>query len=156
MPTHALDRRIVLRASAALALAGATLFAWQGARAGPQYLRDGLALGGYDAVGYFDSGDAIRGDRRYAHDWNGATWHFASAGNRDRFAADPTAYAPEYDGFCAYAAASGYKADADPEAWSIVDGRLYVNYSAGIKRRWERDIAGYVAKADARWPSVNP
>ncbi len=123
--------------------------------AGPQHLRDGLAIGGYDAVGYFTEDRAVKGRADFAYEWNGAAWHFASAGNRDQFAADPTAYAPRYDGFCAYAAAQGAKADGDPEVWRIVDGKLYLNVSHRVQRRWERDIPGYVAKADAVWPSVN-
>lgn len=107
-------------------------------------------------MGYFESNDAIRGDSRFSHDWNGATWHFANAANRDAFAADPHVYAPQYDGYCAYAAAYASKANGDPGVWEIVDGMLYLNVSNRIKRRWQQDIPGYVARADTTWPSVNP
>jgi len=156
MNTLTPDRRAILRGGAFLALALATTLVWQTAHAGPQNLIRGLAIGGYDTVAYFDSDDAIRGDGRYAHDWNGATWHFASAANRDAFAADPHVYAPQYDGYCAYAAAYASKANGDPEVWEIVDGKLYLNVSNRIKRRWQQDIPGFVARADAAWPSVNP
>ena len=156
MNTHALDRRGLARVGAFLALTMAALLSWQSAQAGPQNLIDGLAIGGYDAVGYFESNDAVRGDSRYSHEWNGATWHFASAANRDTFAADPEAYAPQYDGYCAWAAADSYKANGDPEVWDIVDGKLYLNFSTGVQRRWQRDIPGFIASADAVWPTVNP
>ncbi len=156
MNTLELDRRILARIGVFLALTLAAMLSWQSAQAGPQNLIRGLAIGGYDAVGYFESNDAIRGDSQFSHEWNGATWHFASAANRDKFAADPEAYAPQYDGYCAWAAAGSYKANGDPEVWDIVDGRLYLNYSTGVQRRWERDIPGFIAQADAVWPSVNP
>jgi hypothetical protein len=86
--------------------------------------------------------------------WQGAAWRFASAENRERFEADPVAYAPQYGGWCAWAVAEGYTASTVPEAWKIVDGRLYLNYSRGVQRRWERDIPGNIARADANWPGV--
>lgn len=156
MKTRILDRRHFMFGCAILILVFATMLAWQGALAGSQYEIDDLAIGGYDAVGYFESRDAIPGDPRYAHDWNGATWHFASAANRDRFAADPQAYAPQYDGYCAYAAAYESKAHGDPEFWEIVDGKLYLNFNSGVQRRWQRDIPGFISRADTAWPSVNP
>ena len=156
MNTLTFDRRILARIGVFLALTAATLLSWQSAQAGPPNLISGLALGGYDAVGYFESNDAIRGDSQYSYEWNGATWHFASAANRDTFAANPEAYAPQYDGYCAWAAAQSYKANGDPEVWDIVDGKLYLNFNNRIQRRWERDIPGFIAQADDAWPSVNP
>ena len=151
-----IDRRLGLRAGLSLVIALAALMTWQTAQAGPPNLIGGLAIGGYDAVAYFQSNDAVKGDASHSYEWNGATWHFASAANRDAFVANPAAYAPQYDGYCAWAAASSYKANGDPEVWNIVDGKLYLNFSNGIKRRWERDIPGNIAKADVAWPSVNP
>lgn len=156
MTSLALDRRAVLRGSGFMLLAAAGILPARTTLAGSQNLVRGLAIGGYDAVGYFDANDAVLGDPRYALEWNGATWHFASAANRDRFAADPHAYAPQYDGYCAYAAAFSSKANGDPEVWEIVDGKLYLNLSDRIKRRWQQDIPGFIARADAAWPGVNP
>ncbi len=156
MNTLAFDRRVLARIGVFLALTAATLLSWQSAQAGSPNLIGGLALGGYDAVGYFESNDAIRGDSQYSYEWNGATWQFASAANRDTFAANPEAYAPQYDGYCAWAAARSYKANGDPEVWDIVDGKLYLNFSTRIQRRWEQDIPGFIAQADSVWPSVNP
>ena len=86
--------------------------------------------------------------------WRGATWHFASDANRALFEADPLAFAPQYGGWCAWAVAEGYTASTVPDAWSIVDGRLYLNFSRSVQRRWERDIPGNIARADANWPGV--
>jgi hypothetical protein len=82
------------------------------------------------------------------------TWRFASAAHRDRFAADPAAFAPRFGGFCAFGVAQGYKVDIDPEAWQIVAGTLYLNYSRGVHRRWARDIPGHLALAEAKWPGL--
>jgi hypothetical protein len=84
----------------------------------------------------------------------GANWRFASAENRDRFAADPERYAPQYGGYCAYAVSEGTTADIDPEAWKVVDGKLYLNLSKDVQKLWEQDIPGYIEKADANWPEI--
>ena len=86
--------------------------------------------------------------------YQGATWHFASAENRDLFAASPEAYAPQYGGYCAYAVGNGYTASITPEAWAVVGGKLYLNYSKGVKRRWESKRAEYIRTGDANWPGV--
>jgi hypothetical protein len=114
----------------------------------------GSAIRGYDPVAYFTENRPVKGSEKFAHSWKGASWRFASAANRDRFAADPERFAPRYGGWCAYGVAGGYKASIDPEAWSIVDGRLYLNYSSGVRRDWVKDTAGYIRKADGNWPSV--
>ena len=115
--------------------------------------RDG-AIRGHDAVAYFDQKGPVKGSKQFGHPWSGATWYFASAENRDRFAAAPEQFAPQYGGYCAYAVAEGNTADIDPAAWSIVDGKLYLNYSLRIRERWRRDIPGYIRKADGNWPAV--
>ena len=112
------------------------------------------AIRGHDAVAYFDQKGPVKGSKQFSHSWQGATWYFASAENRDKFAADPERFAPRYGGYCAYAVSNGYKADIDPRAWSILDGRLYLNYSLGVRDRWNRDIPGNIRKGDANWPAV--
>lgn len=126
------------------------------AHAQPRVFTDrGLAIRGHDAVAYFTAGRPVRGSAAFAHDWNGATWRFASAANRDRFAAEPARYAPAFGGFCAYAVSEGYTAPTDPNAWRIVDGRLFLNYDRGVQRRWEQDIPGRIARGDANWPRLS-
>ena len=115
---------------------------------------DGAAIGGIDPVGYFDEGRPVEGSPAHELAWDGATWRFASARNAERFEADPRAFAPRYGGTCAWAVSEGYLAPIDPDAWTIHEGRLYLNASRGIRRRWSRDIPGHVARADANWPGV--
>jgi YHS domain-containing protein len=112
-----------------------------------------IALSGYDVVAYFD-GRAAPGNARFEHRWNGALWRFASEANRDRFAKDPEKYAPQFGGYCAWAVSRGYTADVDPEAFRVVNGRLYLNYSKSVQRRWEQDVPGNISKAEANWPGV--
>ena len=72
----------------------------------------------------------------------------------DLFAADPEKYAPQYGGYCAWAVSQGYTASTDPEAWKIVDGKLYLNYSKSVQQTWEQDIPGNIAAGDGNWPKV--
>jgi YHS domain-containing protein len=124
------------------------------ALAGQVNEKGGIAIKGYDPVAYFTEGKPVKGTSLNQHAWNGATWLFASADHRDAFAAAPEKYAPRYGGFCAYGVAQGYKVEIDPEAWSTVDGALYLNYSPSVKRDWAKDPKGYIAKADAAWPGL--
>lgn len=116
--------------------------------------RGDLAVHGYDVVAYFSDGAALRGRAEYEYRWNGAVWRFASAAHRDLFAQQPQRYAPQFGGYCAWAVSRGYTADVDPEAWRIVDGKLYLNYSKRVQRMWEQDISGNIAKGVANWPHV--
>jgi hypothetical protein len=120
----------------------------------PVFATEDGAIRGYDPVAYFTEGKPVKGDAGISTVWKEATWHFASTENRDAFAADPDKYAPAYGGYCAYAVANGYTATTEPDAWTVVDGRLFLNYSTRVKQRWEKDIKGYVTKADANWPGV--
>jgi YHS domain-containing protein len=115
----------------------------------------GLAIDGYDPVAYFTESRPVKGDRQFEHRYQGATYRFASAANRDLFAKDPAKYAPRYGGFCAYAVSRNYTADIDPLAWKIVDGKLYLNYNAAAQKKWEEDVAGNIVKGDANWPGLS-
>lgn len=114
----------------------------------------GNAIDGFDPVAYHTEGKPVEGSGAFTHDWGGATWRFASAENRDLFATDPEKYAPAYGGYCAYGVSQGYLVDIDPDAWSIVEGKLYLNVNKDIQRTWEQDISGYVALADKKWPGL--
>ncbi|NEQ45051.1 MAG: YHS domain-containing protein [Leptolyngbya sp. SIOISBB] len=118
------------------------------------YVEDTVAIAGADPVAYFTEGAYVPGSADFTHEWSGATWQFASAENRDAFASDPVQYAPQYGGYCAWAVSQGYTAAVDPEAWSIVDDKLYLNYDKNIQTRWEKDIPGHIAQANANWPEV--
>jgi YHS domain-containing protein len=139
-----------------LLLSLATLAPWpQSAQAGiTVFAERGLAIRGYDPVAYFIEARPVRGQAAFTHSWNGATWRFASVANRDRFAAAPADFAPQYGGFCAWAVAHGYEAPIDPQAWKVVGGRLYLNYDRSTQRRWEADMTALIAKGDANWPAL--
>ena len=113
------------------------------------------AVSGYDAVAYFSQQKAVRGSEQFTTDYKGATWLFSSQENRDAFVKNPDKYAPQYGGHCAYAVAKNDLVSADPEAWKIVDGKLYLNYDHDIQKEWEMKQAEYVSKADANWPELN-
>lgn len=111
----------------------------------------GSALRGYDAVAYFAVNGAVKGDPKYEYVWNGAKWLFTSEDNLKRFQADPEAYAPQFGGFCSYAVSEGYTADGDPEAWKIVDGKLYLNYNQKVKETWEKTEVERIDKGRKNW-----
>jgi YHS domain-containing protein len=148
----AMQRRTVLLAAFALAMPSIARPSAAGEPVNSTFF--GTAIKGFDPVAYFTEGRPVEGSRRFSYDWNGATWRFASALNRDLFIADPEAYAPQYGGYCAWAVAEGYTADIDPEAWHIANGRLYLNYNQTIKERWLEDVTGHIAEGDANWPEI--
>ena len=118
------------------------------------YAEGGIAIDGSDAVAYFDGNGPVAGTADHSLMWKGAEWRFASAENMAKFEADPMAYAPQYGGYCAFALSKGSLASTDPEAWTIHEGKLYLNYSVNVPTVCSEDIPGNIAKADATWPSV--
>ena len=108
-----------------------------------------MAIRGYDTVAYFTEGAPVEGSERFTADYRGAEWRFASQRHLDLFESAPGKYAPQYGGYCAYGVAGDYLVKIEPEAWTIVDGKLYLNYSRGVQNRWEAGMPGLIAKADA-------
>ena len=140
---------------AALLLGFALIFPLAAHAAGESNVdSSGLALKGYDPVAYFREQKPVPGKPEFTALHEGATYRFASAANRDAFAAAPAKYAPQYGGYCAFGMASGYKAPIEPDAWTVVDGRLYLNYNRSVRSQWSSDIPGYLRKAEANWPTV--
>ena len=149
-------RRLLLASAFSVLTLGA-------AQAGDQYVDEsGFALSGYDPVAYFDltqvpvggkQPEAVPGKTAITAEYNGATWAFASAANRDKFLADPAKYAPAYDGHCAYGIAQGGKVPGNPNLWRIVDGKLYLNITPTVVGFWESDIPGNLTKAQSNWSS---
>ncbi|WP_283638156.1 YHS domain-containing (seleno)protein [Marinovum algicola] len=114
----------------------------------------GVAINGADPVAYFTTGGPVLAEGRFAADWNGATWHFARAEDRDAFAAEPARYAPQFGGYCAFAASRGYLAPTIPEAWTVYEGRLYLNANLRARELWLEDVPGNIAKGRANWPDI--
>lgn len=116
---------------------------------------NGVALKGYDAVAYFTGGGPVQGSPQFTHQWMSATWRFVSASNRDKFAAEPEKYAPQFGGYCAWAVSNNYTAPIDPLAWKIVGGKLYVNYSKSVQEKWSQDIPARIQAAEKNWPGLH-
>jgi YHS domain-containing protein len=114
----------------------------------------GIALHGYDAVAYVNQKQAVKGSPAFTATYDGVRYQFASAQSKAAFEADPARYVPQYGGFCAYGVARGFKVDVDPEAFSVVDGKLYLNVSKSVRETWSKDPQGYIRKANDKWPSV--
>lgn len=148
-----LARRHFLLASLATVPAALIARASRAATA-PVYAEETIAIDGSDAVAYFTDGAPVAGDPAITHDWNGATWRFSSEENRAAFAADPEAYAPQYGGYCAFAMSKGYIAPTVPEAWTIHEDKLYLNFSTEVRSLWLEDVPGHIASADGHWPGV--
>ena len=105
-----------------------------------------VAIKGYDPVAYFTQNAAVQGSEEFSYSWLGATWHFASAENRDLFAADPVKYAPQYGGLCADGVSFGtVTTNIDPKAWRIIEGKLYLAYDPGA-------VDGF-GRTRPRWPT---
>lgn len=147
-------RRGFMMLGGGLALAAATVALAPVSARADVFTEDGVAVKGYDPVAYFTDARPTRGDASISATHGGATYHFANAANRDAFVADPARYAPQYGGYCAWAVAQGYKAPITPEAWAVVDGKLYLNATKGVQRRWQRDVPGFIATANRVWPTL--
>ena len=115
---------------------------------------DGVAIEGYDPTAYFTENRPVKGSAEFSFNWAGATWHFANEHGRGLFAKNPEKYAPQFGGYCAWAVSQDYTAKGNPKNWTIVDGKLYLNYNDEIQERWEKDIPGFIAKAKENWPGV--
>ena len=112
------------------------------------YEASGTAIRGADTVAYFTQGKYLPGTDEFTTRWQGATWKFSSQEHLDLFTANPEKYAPQYGGYCAYGVAKESLVKIEPENFSIVDDKLYLNYSDGIQRKWEKDISGYISQAN--------
>lgn len=118
-------------------------------------LPDGVAMDGFDVVAYFNGAPA-KGDESHSVEHKGATWLFSTAENAAAFAADPAAYEPRYNGWCAYAASEGYGAEVDfVDGWSVLDGRLYLNWDAETRDVFEAEQAPRIERADRNWPDLH-
>jgi YHS domain-containing protein len=142
-----LTRRTVLGASGALAvLAMGTILA---AAAGAQ-----PALQGYDPVAYFIEGRPDKGSPDFVASYDGVTYWFKDAKDRALFVGDPDHYAPQFDGYCAVTVSRGGKYEADPQAWQIADGKLYVFGAKDVAGYFREHTASVIAKANANWPTL--
>lgn len=150
-----INRRKFVLAGAALAAVSATAAPALAAKAQiyTSFLSS-AAVGGYDTVAYFTVGKPVKGSSKYQTRWKGADWYFSSAENLAKFKANPQAYAPQFGGYCAYGVSQNAAVKGDPLLWKIVDGKLYLNINKQVVSIWNKDIPGYITKANTNWPNV--
>lgn len=115
---------------------------------------NGKAIRGYDPVAYFTDAKPIIGFDSLHTTWNNSEWYFSSKENLELFIKNPEKYAPQYGGYCAYGTADGHKAPTQPDAWAIIDDKLYFNYNTKVKAMWDKDQKGYIEKANKNWPLI--
>lgn len=112
------------------------------------------AINGYDPVAYFTTGKPVKGRADISLQWKGAVWRFSSQANREAFEANPWAFAPQFGGYCAYGASMGYRDQSEPDAWKIVQGKLYLIHTTDVRSIWVRDLNGHIARANSNWPAI--
>ena len=149
-----MNRRAFLIATAAGIPAASLLTQPAFAAQPPVFATNSIAINGYDPVAYFTEGKPVEGVAAFSSEWDGATVLFAGAAHKVMFDADPEAYAPKYGGYCAYAVSKGYTASTDPNAWTVHEGRLYLNYSRSVRALWTARRRSHIESADANWPDV--
>lgn len=118
------------------------------------FIAGGKAIAGYDPVAYFTEKKPVKGKPEFNLEYLGAVWYFSSEANKKLFQASPDTYAPQYGGYCAFGAAGGYKAKISPDAWSIVNNKLYLNYDQNVQMDWLNDKEALIKKADSNWPVI--
>ena len=117
-----------------------------------------LSISGYDTVAYFTDGKPVQGKSEFEYLWHKLRWRFASGEHRDLFVKNPNRYAPQYDGYCAMGTsteAEAHKDTVDPEAWAIVDGKLYLVHNLYWLQVWREKAEEYIKRADASWQAVS-
>jgi YHS domain-containing protein len=115
---------------------------------------DAGAIGGYDAVAYFTEGKAIKGALEFRYQWNDVTWLFKNSENLKLFMVTPEKYAPQYGGYCAYGISENHKSPTSPDAFTIVNSKLYLNYNLKVKEMWLKNQQERIIKADSLWPGL--
>lgn len=112
------------------------------------------AIQGIDPVAYFTEAKPVKGDAQYTYKYLDQRWQFSSQEHLEMFKENPEKYMPQFGGYCAFGMSRGYKAQTSPEAWTIVDGKLYLNYNLEVRERWNEKQADFIKKAEANWPTV--
>lgn len=115
---------------------------------------EGVAIDGYDPVGFFKQGRPVKGDAKYQAISRGAIYWFASAENKAEFERNPAKYTPQFGGYCAYAASIDKVSPINVQYWEIVDGRLLLQHNAKAWGLWHEDPARNLVRADANWPGL--
>jgi enamine deaminase RidA (YjgF/YER057c/UK114 family) len=116
-----------------------------------------LSISGYDPVAYFTDGRPVQGSPEFEYVWRKLRWRFATEEHRALFVKDPEHYAPQYDGYCAMGTsndAAAHKDTVDPEAWAIIDGKLYLAHNKYWIEKWRENAEKHIQDANASWAAV--
>lgn len=116
--------------------------------------KNGIALQGYDPVAYFENAQATLGKKEITAQHNDIVYQFSSESNKALFLKNPAQYEPQFGGYCAYGMSNGYKAPIQPQAFTIVDNKLYLNYSLEVKAMWLKEQAARIEKANHTWEKL--
>jgi len=118
------------------------------------FVKDGVAINGYDAVAYFAEGKPVKGVENLSLKSDNSTWLFSTKENLEKFKKDPAKYKPQFGGFCAFGMSRGYTAPTDPNAWTVVNDKLYLNYNLDVKKDWLKDRDNLIDKAAKNWEQL--
>lgn len=120
------------------------------------FTKDDFAIRGYDAVAYFKQQKSVEGSEKFKFDWSGATWKFSSLENLNAFIASPEKFAPQFGGYCAYGISDGdgHKSPTSPEAFTIVDGKLYLNYNLNVRELWNKNQGERIQVGVKNWQAL--
>lgn len=105
-------------------------------------------------VSYFED-HPKKGRKEFGVEHGGVTWWFSSAEHRKLFVDNPDRFLPQYGGFCAYSVAQGYPATADPGAYKVDGGKLFLYFDKAVQTVWEQDQYHLVGRADKNWPILH-
>jgi len=117
--------------------------------------QNGLALQGYDPVAYFTDNKPVKGDPKFTATYKGGTYQFVSVAHQETFARNPAKYAPQFGGFCGYAASINKLAPIQVGYFQVLHGRLVMQHNEKAWKLWHEDVEGNLKKADANWPELS-
>ena|SRR5690349_10215747 len=120
----------------------------------PIFSSKGAAIRGYDMVGYFTEDKAVKGKKKFSYTWHDAEWRFKDSVNLEKFKMSPESYAPQFGGYCAYGVSENHKSPTDPNAFTVLNGKLYLNYSMMVRQLWYKDRDDHIQKAEKNWPEL--
>lgn len=118
------------------------------------FTTDAGAIQGYDPVAFFKEQKPVMGKKEFSYEWSGSTWHFSTAENLEAFKLDPSHFAPQYGGWCAFGISAGHKSPTQPETWTIVNDKLYFNFDMDTQKGWKKKQKEYIEKANKNWPTL--
>jgi hypothetical protein len=137
-----------------LSIAVVLLATYNYAQKSEVFVKNGYAVSGYDVVAYFNAGKPVEGNKTFAYQWHDANWLFSSKQNLDLFSMNPEKYTPQFGGYCAYGVSEGHKATTKPDAWTIANGKLYLNYDKDVLQLWRKDMTQRIEKAEKNWAGL--